>query len=146
MLSARISGARLCRGPRLDGPRDRSANDHRSPAPVGFSRVANVGGTGRDMDAVAPVPQNLGDLRGTGRIGGMDVDDADIERVILEGGAEWVNQLSTKLARGGDWAHARSRSTGTGPKRGGAGAPHLSECPQLPRGASLRRGIISVAR
>jgi len=38
------------------------------------------------MDAVAPVPQNLSDLHGTGGVGGVDVDDADVERAILEGG------------------------------------------------------------
>jgi hypothetical protein len=32
------------------------------------------------------VPENLGDLRGTGRVGGVDVDDSDVERAIVEGG------------------------------------------------------------
>lgn len=37
------------------------------------------------MDPVAPMLQNLGDLHGTGPVGGVDIDDADVEPAILEG-------------------------------------------------------------
>lgn len=36
------------------------------------------------MDVLAPVPRDLDDLCGAGRVGGVDVDDADVERAALE--------------------------------------------------------------